>query len=239
MPSRFPKIEKLWARLKSFGFDYAYDFANYQIGFSRPSGIPSVFEHLHVCGQGKYSEVLYAKTYVSAIKHFNEDECVTIRDLDLMYRLERDKDRHWTEIRTPADKVDWQNRLIEAADDACRQTARKLGAELLGLISQQRDVADRFISLAGDLTAVLDREFAYLNETPHERQQQIKVWSWAHNDNQVLACHLFFRLVTDIDGHLLENCDCKLRDNDPLRRLMHMISDHVADCRDRFIAKNR
>ena len=121
-----------------------------------------------------------------------------------MFRLERDTDRHWTEIHTPADKVDWQNRLIEAADDACRQTSRKLGAELLSLISQERGVADRFIAIAGDLNAVLDREFAYLSETPHERQQQIKVWSWAHNDNQVLACHLFFRLVPDVDGRLLE-----------------------------------
>lgn len=239
MSSRFPKIEKLAARLKPFGFDRGYDFGIFEIGFSRPSAIPRLFEHLHVCGQGKHSAVLYAKTALSAIKHFNHDECVSLRDLDLMFRLERDTDRHWTEIHSPADKVDWQNRLIEAADDACRQTAQKLGSELLGLITNERGVADRFIALAGDLTAVLDREFAYLNETPHERQQQIKVWSWAHNDNQVLACHLFFRLVTDIDGHLLQNCNCKLRDNDSLRRLMHMISDHVAECRDRFIAKNR
>lgn len=239
MSSRFPKIEKLRARLGLYGFDHGYDFGIYEIGFSRPSDIPSVFEHLHVCGQGRHSEVLYAKTYLSAIKHFHDDECVSIRDLDLMYRLERDTDRHWTEIHTPADKVDWQNRLIEAADDACRQTARKLGAELLSLISRERGVADRFIALAGDLNSVLDREFSYLNETPHEHQQQIKFWSWPRNDNQVLACHLFFRLVADVESRLLENCDCKLKDNDSLRRIMHMISDHVAECRDRFIARNR
>ncbi len=239
MPSRFPQIEKLGPRLRPFGFDYAYDFAIYEIGFSRPSDIPGIFEHLHVCGQGKHSEVLYAKTFVSAIKHFSDDECVSIRDIDLMYRLERDKDRHWTEIRTPADKVDWENRLVEAADEACRRTTQKLAGELLGLISNERDEADRFIAVAGDLTTVLDREFAYLNETPHDRQQQIKVWSWANNDNQVLACHLFFRLAHDIDSRLMEKCNCRLRENDPLRRLMHMISDHVAECRDRFIAKNR
>lgn len=89
------------------------------------------------------------------------------------------------------------------------------------------------------MNAVLDREFAYLNETPHEHQQQIKFWSWPRNDSQILACHMFFRLVADIDGRLLENCDCKLKDNDSLRRIMHMISDHVAECRDRFIASNR
>jgi hypothetical protein len=236
MSSRFPKIEKLEPRLRPYGFDHCYDFGVFEIGFSRPSVVPNLFEHLHVCGQGKHAEVLYPMTALSAIKYFDPDECVSIRDLDLMFLLERNTDRHWTEIRTPGDKKDWENRLIEAADDACRKTSQKLGAELLNLIAQERPVADRFIALAGDLSTVLDREFAYLNETPHEQLQKITDWSWAHkDDNRLLAAHLFFRLAKDIDSRLLQSCDCRLRDNDPLRRLLLMITDHVATCRTRFL----
>ena len=101
-----------------------------------------------------------------------------------------------------------------------------------------RLVADRFIAFAGNLTVVFDREFAFLNETPQEHQKRINFSSWAQNDNQVLACHLFFRLATEVDSSLLGNYECKLRDNDSLRRLMHLISDHVADCRSRFFAEN-
>jgi hypothetical protein len=238
MASRFPRIEKLALRLRPYGFDHGYDCGIFEIGFARPSVVPNLFEHLLVCGQGKHSEVLYAWTALSAIKHFDQDECVSIRDLDLMFHLERDADRHWTEIRTPADKKDWENRLIESADDACRKTSQKHGAELLQRIAQERLVADQFVALVGDLSTVLDREFAYLKETPHEQLQRIAYWSWSHNDNRLLAGHLFFRLAKDIDERLLENCNCRLRENDSLRRLLHMISDHVATCRSRYLAAN-
>lgn len=238
MSSRFPRIEKLEPRLRPFGFDHCYDFGVFETGFARPSVFPNLFEHLHVCGQGKRAEVLYAKTALSAIKYFDPDECVSIRDLDLMFLLERNTDRHWTEIRTPADRVEWENRLIGAADHACRQTSHKLGAELVALISEERRVADRFIALAGDLTAVLDREFAFLKETTQEHLQTITYWSWAYNDNRLLAGHLFFRLANQIDVRYLESCNCRLRDNDALRRLLHMISDHVATCRSNYLAKN-
>ena len=235
MASRFPKIEKLGPRLRPYGFDHGYDFGIFEIGFSRPSVVPNLFEHLHVCGQGKHAEVLYAMTALSAIKNFDPDECVSIRDLDLMFLLEGNTDRHWTEIHTPADKKNWESRLVESADDACRKTSQKLGAELLHLIAQERPVVDRFIALAGDLSTVLDREFAYLSETQGEQLQKITYWSWAHNDNRLLAAHLFFRLAKDIDSRLLQGCDCRLRDNDSLRRLLLMITDHVATCRTRFL----
>ncbi len=173
-------------------------------------------------------------TALSAIKYYHHDECVTLRDLDLMFRLERNKDRHWTEIQSPADKIDWENRLIEVADESCRQTSQKLGPELTNLVSHERHIADQFVAITGDLVVVLDREFAYLNETSLEQQQRIKSWSWHRNDNQLLACHLLLRLATEVDCSLLSNCDGKLRDNVSLRRLMHMIADHVAECRARF-----
>lgn len=239
MSSRFPKITKLEPRLKPFGFDHSYDFGILEIGFSRPSAFPNLFEHLLVCGQGKHAEVLYAMTALSAIKYFDADECVSIRDLDLMFLLERNTDRHWTEIRTRADKIDWENRLIEAADNACRQTSQKFGAEFVARIMEERQIADRFIALAGDMTSILDGEFAFLNETPQTHQQIISYWSWATNDNRVLAGHLFLRLAKELDDRLLDTCDCRLRDNDSLRRIMHLISDHVAACRDRFIASKK
>lgn len=238
MSSRFPRIENLEPRLRPYGFDHCYDFGVFEIGFARPSLFPNLFEHLLVCGQGKRSEVLYAKTALSAIKYFDPDECVSIRDLDLMFHLERNTDRHWTEIRTPADRIDWENRLIDAADNSCRQTSQKLGAELVSLILEERRVADRFIALAGDLAEILDREFAFLAETPQEHLQTITYWSWAYNDNRLLAGHIFFRLVNHIDVRFLEGCDCRLRENDSLRRLLHMISDHVASCRSNYLAKN-
>jgi hypothetical protein len=97
---------------------------------------------------------------------------------------------------------------------------------------------DRFIALAGDLTGVLDREFAFLQETAQEHLHTITYWSWAYNDNRLLAGHLFFRLANHIDVRFLKSCNCRLRENDALRRLLHMISDHVATCRSNYLAKN-
>jgi hypothetical protein len=234
MRINFPSIERLGRKLQMYGFNHSYDIGHFEIGFSRPSVVPRVFEHLHVCGQGKYSNVLYAMTALSAIKHFVDDECISIRDLDLMFVLERDADRHWTEIRNSADRVEWEQRLVHAADEACRRTSQKLGDQLTSSISHARNIADKFIEYAGDLSSVLDREFAFLTETLQEHQERIKVWAWGRTDDQVLACHVFFRFVTEVDSSLLGNCDCRLGDNDSLRCLMHLLADHIADCREKF-----
>ncbi|MCC9629523.1 hypothetical protein LOC68_14105 [Blastopirellula sp. JC732] len=222
-------------KLAMYGFDHAYDLGQFEMGFARPSVFPAVFEHLHVCGQGRFSEVLYAKTALSAIQHFDHDECVSIRDLDLMFLLERDAERHWTEIHSSADRIEWEKRLVHAADEACRKTSQKLGAEWTRVIAPERRIADEFLRVTGDLSGVLDREFAFLRETCPEHQEQIKAWSWRSGDDQVLACHVFFRFVAEVDRGLLDQCDCKLRDNDSLRRLMHMIADHVGNCRKAFL----
>ncbi len=73
----------------------------------------------------KHAEVLYAKTALTRSSTLIR-RIVSIRDLDLMYRLDdRNADRHWTEIRCPADKVDWENRLVDAADECVPAKHRK------------------------------------------------------------------------------------------------------------------
>ena len=202
-----------------------------EIAFSRPSSIPRLYEQLHICGQGKYGEAVYATTAISASPTWINDDCIAIVDRHLMFALENDADRHWTVLSDVADAKSWETQLIQLADTACTKTAEEYGQLLVERLEVAFGILDQYAVELGDMKSIFSAEFRFIDDSDDREQNLVDLWSIGKTDDWRLACHLLIRFAAKLSLAPSSILQSKLHDSATLRALLYLITDRVAACR--------
>jgi len=210
-----------------------------EIGFSRPSSMPRLYEQLHVCGQGKHGEAVYATTAISASPNWINDDCVTIVDQNLMFALEHDAHRHWTVLSDMNDAKSWESQLVQLADGACTRTTEEYGPLLAERLEEPFTIYDRYADELGGMTPIFGSEFRFIDDATDREQQLVDLWSIGKGDDWRLACHLLIRNAPKLlpDPHVF--LDSKLHECAPLRTLLYLMTDRVTACRPKSSTSER
>ena len=193
--------------------------------------MPRLYEQLHVCGQGKYGEAVYATTAISASPTWINDDCIAIVDRDLMFALENDADRHWTVLSDVADAKSWETQLIQFADTACTKTAEEYGQLLVERLEVGFGILDQYAAELGDMKSIFSAEFRFIDGANDRERKLVDLWSIGKTDDWRLACHLVIRYAAKLSPAPTSVLDSKLHDSATLRTLLYLMTDRVAACR--------
>lgn len=136
------------------------------ISFVRESSVERMYEHVLISAEGS----VYAETAVSAATFTSCHACVSERDTRLRSLLADNSPFQTSLIRTSAEARLWEKRLIENADTFCGLTATEKGPLLAERLRPILAAVDQYVAHLGNVFAILDREFAFLNATSSEEQ---------------------------------------------------------------------
>lgn len=227
--------KRLGSALKAQRFElYRSCTVTKEIGFSRPSSIPRLYEQLRVYGQGKRGDAVYATTAVSVSPSWIHDDCISIEDLGLMFALESDAERHWTLLADANDAKRWEKKLTELADAACRDTTEKHGDSLAARLRSDFELLDRYIDQIGDMRAILDAEYRFVENADDHERALVDQWSIGKGDDWRLACHVSIRYGNEFIPAATAIFRSKLHESTQLRTLLYLLADQVAACRTRY-----
>jgi hypothetical protein len=213
-----------------------------EIAFVRTSETAPLYEHLNVHGQGKIGEAVYATTSVSGSTNHSDDDCVSERDLSLMYLLETDKDRHWTLVHTREEAKRWEISLAQHADAQCLATVRAKGPTLRATLAPAFDALTRYISAVGNIYKVFDSEFKYFSDAPAEQRAEAEELAWRvgnigeSSEDIELACLFLFLFSSDVEGRRNVFRGRKWEEDGSLRVRVYLLVDFIREQRKLYLA---
>lgn len=200
------------------------------ISFVRASSIDRMYEHLLI----RPGKAAYAETVISAASFTSCHACVSEVDGRFRALLSGDSDYQISLIETSAEANAWQKRLVENADAYCRQMAAERGPLLAQRLQPVFDAVDSYVHALGDMFAILDREFAYLTETPSaEKAESIRLANLAcsmlylNSEDAKLASLALVRFGSDVEGQALPFHGKLPRQHDSLAARLILLADYV------------
>ena len=227
------RADRLSALLAPQGFWLQYaNTVTKDIRFVRRSTIPRLYEQLHVSGQGKSGEAVYATTCISA-GMVSYDECMADRDHSLMFALETDVERHWTLLRNDADAQAWERKLTSLADSYCRATAEEKGPALHDRLLPELLIVDRYVAKLGDINDIFSSEFQYVSNAPvgarHDAQQLAALIGNIGEETEdiELACLTIFSFWYEIEGRTRPFHGQKWHQCNALRIRIYLLVDFI------------
>jgi hypothetical protein len=155
---------------------------------------------------------VYAETVISAATFTSCHECVSECDKRFRALLCGEAFPQQKSLRTSAEVKEWQKRLIENADSYSSLAARAKGPVLTRRLQPVFNAVDAYLRRVGDLFAVFDREFAFLQDTSPTELSQMRRMLWVHSEDSKLASFLLIRFGSEIEG-----CEAPFRDQVPHR----------------------
>ncbi len=200
--------KRLVELLKHDGFELvSFDKTTKDIHFVRNSKMDQLFEHLFVCGQGKWGEVVYAFSTVSAVRLFSDKGIVSEEDdNELLYELETDKERHWTELNSLVETKAWEQQLAKVAAIFTARNAENKGPKLLARLDRYFDDVQKYLCLAGDINSIFEREYQWtmeFNENIRNAAERVADNSFLRHaayDDVLLACLILFKYGDSVEG---------------------------------------
>ena len=163
MAGRRLNPEKLARLLASDGFVLNLPEAKKNgIYFIRPSKLERLCEHVLISAENPF----YAEAVISAASFTSCHNCVSERDNRLRALLSGNSTYRNSRLLTAADAKAWQQKLVRNASTYCASAANELGPALTRRLLPVFGAVDMYVQLLGDPFAILDREFAFVNEAP-------------------------------------------------------------------------
>jgi hypothetical protein len=243
MPKMMLSPDRLSALLKPQGFWLREaDSLTKEIAFVRAAEISRLYEHLNIQGQGKLGEVVYATTSVSGSTNHSCDDCVSERDLSLMYLLETNKERHWTLVNTSEEAKQWECNLAQHADAQCRATARAKGPSLRGRLEPAFNALARYVSKIGNIYEVFDSEFKYCSDAPTAQRAEAEELAWRmgnigeSSEDIQLACLFLVLFGRAVEGRRHVFRGRKGEEGGSLRVRIYLLVDFIREQRKLYLS---
>jgi hypothetical protein len=198
------RVDSLANRLAQLGFAHNFP-ASHKNGFAfvRNSSIPRLYEHVLINAENP----VYAEAVISAASRASCHPCVSERDGCLRALLSSGSRYGSKLIFTPAEAKAWQDRLIENADASCRAASSEFGPLLFKRLEPVLYAVDRYQKKIGEIFAVFDREFAFVQDVRDEERSEIeRLAAKAHSilfldaEDAKLASLVLVRFGSEVEG---------------------------------------
>lgn len=203
----------------------------------RESSVERMYEHVLISAEGS----VYAETAVSAATFTSCHACVSERDTRLRSLLADNSPFQTSLIRTSAEARLWEKRLIENADTFCGLTATEKGPLLAERLRPILAAVDQYVAHLGNVFAILDREFAFLNATSSEEQLETeRIASLARSmlylnlDDARLASLAVVRFGREVEEHERPFRDAVPHRDAGLAARLILLTDFIARQRDEY-----
>jgi hypothetical protein len=235
--------DRLKKLLETQGFSLCRaDLVTKDIYFVRPSRIHRLYEHLHICGQGKKGDAVYATTAISGSSAYSYDSCITEIDRSLLFALEADVERHWTIVNNTKQAKEWETKLAKHADSYCRATAQAKGPALSERLQPSFAAVDRYIDKVGDVNNIFDSEHRFCFEAAEEVKKEaerlaFELHTLESTDDVQLACLILATFATDVENRLNPFLERKVREDSGLRVRLYLLVDYFRDRRREYWAR--
>jgi hypothetical protein len=230
--------DRLAARLAPYSFWLRDNgIATHTISFVRPSTIPRLFEHVNVYSQGKKGEAVYATTVVSGSTNCLSDECISERDLTLLYKLETDKERHWTLMRDKREAEIWEERLAQVADSQCRVTSESKGPALRERLEPAFAAVDRYVMKIGNLHDIFALEYRYFQDAPAEKRIEAERLAsligdiFESREDVELACLVVLMFASEVESRADAFLGTKWHEDADFRARIYLLIDIIREQR--------